>query len=467
MDLPPRWCALFSFLGERVSKLDEYLPLLLIWLFDSVFRTRFLFQSILIFSLLAFFLFLAAVALGLVSRSLVALIADLSEEWGSHRGQQSSEWIAPSGKKTGVGELPADHKEKCRWGFGKSSLSRLQERLANTTESDALLKEIKATVVRHPDTLTMETIKAGNKGYAAEILVVTYNRHTEDVDDQSKFRILLSFGQHGRELITSEVAWQLLSILAKERNMQRVDLMFIQKLLDSLVIKVHMVVSYVTFYKSATCAARYTVTESVVSIATGFTIAGFTIAESIATYAARFTVAGSAVSIATATLSSVGATCAARFTVTGSVVSITTGFTIAGFTIAESIATYAARFTVAGSAVSIATATLSSVGFTIAGLPLLSLLHLFQLPPSQNQHPLSHLSPLSSSPLLLLWPNPMDTIVIPTIARANAAGEMEVECILSSAAAPTVAIHATIAADSTNIVPNPITAILTRVSRAE
>ncbi|KAG6526717.1 hypothetical protein ZIOFF_016718 [Zingiber officinale] len=57
---------------------------------------------------------------------------------------------------------------------------------------DALLKEIKAAVVRHPDTLTMETIKADNKGYVAEILVVTYNRHTEDVDDQSKFRILLN-----------------------------------------------------------------------------------------------------------------------------------------------------------------------------------------------------------------------------------------------------------------------------------
>ncbi|KAG6531431.1 hypothetical protein ZIOFF_005238 [Zingiber officinale] len=249
MDLPPRRCALFSFLGEWVSKLDEYLPLLLLWLFDSVFHTRFLFQSILIFSLLAFFLFLAAMALGLVSCSLVALAADLSEEWGSHCGRWSSERIGPAarwlrgllgGKKTGVGELPANHKEKRRWGFGKSSLSlsRLQELLANTAESDALLKEIKATVVRHPDTLIMETIKAGNKGYAAEILVATYNRHTDDVDDQSKFRILLSFGQHGRELITSEVAWQLLSILAKERNMQRVDLMFIQKLLDNLVIKV-------------------------------------------------------------------------------------------------------------------------------------------------------------------------------------------------------------------------------------
>ncbi|XP_042374117.1 uncharacterized protein LOC121967762 [Zingiber officinale] len=48
----------------------------------------------------------------------------------------------------------------------------------------------------------------------------------------------MSFGQHGRELITSEVAWQLLSVLAKECNMQRVDLMFIHKLLDNLVVKV-------------------------------------------------------------------------------------------------------------------------------------------------------------------------------------------------------------------------------------
>ncbi|KAG6468048.1 hypothetical protein ZIOFF_072614 [Zingiber officinale] len=185
---------------------------------------------------------------------------------GSHRGRWSSERIGPAArwlrgllgaKKTGVGELPVDHKEKRRWGFGKSSFSlsldcrsdwRTLQRVSLLKYclvklfSDALLKEIKAMVVRHPDTLIMETIKAGNKGYATEILVVTYNRHTEDVDDQSKFRILLSFGQHGRELITSEVAWQLLSILAKERNMQRVDLMFIQKLLDNLVIKILSVV---------------------------------------------------------------------------------------------------------------------------------------------------------------------------------------------------------------------------------
>ncbi|WOL17270.1 hypothetical protein Cni_G26059 [Canna indica] len=101
--------------------------------------------------------------------------------------------------------------------------------------SDALLKEIKAMVVRHPDTLAMETMEAGNKGYAAEILVVTYNRQMKSANDKSKCRILLSFGQHGRELITSEVALKLLSVLAEEHNM---DPMSSDKVLDNLLIKV-------------------------------------------------------------------------------------------------------------------------------------------------------------------------------------------------------------------------------------
>lgn len=54
-----------------------------------------------------------------------------------------------------------------------------------------LLEEIKALVHRHPDKLTVETIKTGNKGYKAEITVVTYCRNRKETDDRSKFRILL------------------------------------------------------------------------------------------------------------------------------------------------------------------------------------------------------------------------------------------------------------------------------------
>ncbi|XP_042467659.1 uncharacterized protein LOC122050852 [Zingiber officinale] len=88
----------------------------------------------------------------------------------------------------------------------------------------------------------METIKAGNKGYAAELLVVTFNQRTKHADGRSKFRIFLSFEQHGRELITTEVALQLLSVLAEECSMQSYlsgnEFSSMLDLLDNLVIKV-------------------------------------------------------------------------------------------------------------------------------------------------------------------------------------------------------------------------------------
>ncbi|KAI8009175.1 putative E3 ubiquitin-protein ligase ARI8 [Camellia lanceoleosa] len=56
---------------------------------------------------------------------------------------------------------------------------------------DALMEQIKALVYRHPDKLYMETTGGKNKGYHAEMTVVTYCRNRKDIDDKSKFRILL------------------------------------------------------------------------------------------------------------------------------------------------------------------------------------------------------------------------------------------------------------------------------------
>lgn len=91
---------------------------------------------------------------------------------------------------------------------------------------------------RHPDRLTMETLRAGNKGYSAELLVVTYNQFKKTIDDNLKFRILLSFGQHGRELITSEVALRLLRILCEEYTLPKVDLVSLNNVLEKVIIKV-------------------------------------------------------------------------------------------------------------------------------------------------------------------------------------------------------------------------------------
>lgn len=101
-----------------------------------------------------------------------------------------------------------------------------------------LLEQIKALVDRHPDKLTVDTIETENKGYQAEITVVTYCRSRRQSGDRSKFRILLSFGQHGRELITSELALRILSILSEEQFLPNISPATLNNTLDKLVIKV-------------------------------------------------------------------------------------------------------------------------------------------------------------------------------------------------------------------------------------
>ncbi|GLT45669.1 hypothetical protein SLA2020_194850 [Shorea laevis] len=104
--------------------------------------------------------------------------------------------------------------------------------------SSDLIEEIKSLVHRHPDKLTMETMKAANKGYEAEITAVTYSRNRKESDDRSKFRILLSFGQHGRELITTELALRILSILSEEQFLPKMNRATLDSILDKVVIKV-------------------------------------------------------------------------------------------------------------------------------------------------------------------------------------------------------------------------------------
>ncbi|KAL2895493.1 Zinc carboxypeptidase A 1 [Bienertia sinuspersici] len=100
-----------------------------------------------------------------------------------------------------------------------------------------LMEQIEALVNRHPNKLSIETIESGNKGYQAEVAVVTYCRDRKE-DDKSKFRILLTFGQHGREIITSELALRILSILSEEEFLPKMDRKSLNSTLDKLIIKV-------------------------------------------------------------------------------------------------------------------------------------------------------------------------------------------------------------------------------------
>ncbi|XP_078440711.1 Zn-dependent exopeptidases superfamily protein isoform X2 [Wolffia australiana] len=103
--------------------------------------------------------------------------------------------------------------------------------------SDALLHDAKDLVNRHPDLLMMETLKAGDSVYSAEVAVITYNRTLEGPKN-SKFRLLLSFGQHGRELITSEVALKLLYAICGEIDVPGYDMVSLSRVLEDLTIKV-------------------------------------------------------------------------------------------------------------------------------------------------------------------------------------------------------------------------------------
>ncbi|XP_021902708.1 metallocarboxypeptidase A-like protein TRV_02598 [Carica papaya] len=119
--------------------------------------------------------------------------------------------------------------------FSPSSFTPINRDLYHS--SNDLIEQMKSLVHRHPDKFNIESIQAGNKGYEAEVTVITYCSSGSESDDRSKFRILLTFGQHGRELITSELAFRILSILSEEQFLPDMDQASLNSTLSKLVIK--------------------------------------------------------------------------------------------------------------------------------------------------------------------------------------------------------------------------------------
>ena len=85
------------------------------------------------------------------------------------------------------------------------------------TKSDAL-DEVRAIVAANPRTMRLDVVTAEQDGYASELLVVTVEPNGLDTPPErgrEKTRVLYNYGEHGRELITVQVAVQLLRELAK------------------------------------------------------------------------------------------------------------------------------------------------------------------------------------------------------------------------------------------------------------
>ncbi|CAI9296308.1 unnamed protein product [Lactuca saligna] len=105
--------------------------------------------------------------------------------------------------------------------------------------SATLMKEIKKLVHHHQDRFHMETFTSSNKGYQAELNVVTYCQKIHEIEeDKSKFRILLSFGQHARELITSELALKILYVLSEDQTLPKRNPLLLNRTLQNTIIKV-------------------------------------------------------------------------------------------------------------------------------------------------------------------------------------------------------------------------------------
>lgn len=103
---------------------------------------------------------------------------------------------------------------------------------------DELLGEVDALVDRHPSIMRGEVLKAAVDGYSAEMSVVTVSPGGLDGEVDGKLRIFLNFGEHARELVTSELALRVLSMLGGERNITVGDRGRLARVLPHAVMKI-------------------------------------------------------------------------------------------------------------------------------------------------------------------------------------------------------------------------------------
>jgi len=87
---------------------------------------------------------------------------------------------------------------------------------------DELLTQVKKVVAENPLTMAIETKTAEDKGYAVEMQVVTVETSGLSGNHTNKARLLLDFGEHGREYISAELGLQLLRTLADPKMIKAV-----------------------------------------------------------------------------------------------------------------------------------------------------------------------------------------------------------------------------------------------------
>lgn len=85
-----------------------------------------------------------------------------------------------------------------------------------------LLKKVERLVAANPDIMKMEIRHAQDGDYRADIQVVTVELGGLTPAHSTKARVLIDFGEHGREFISSEVGLRLLQVLADPQQLRNI-----------------------------------------------------------------------------------------------------------------------------------------------------------------------------------------------------------------------------------------------------
>lgn len=104
--------------------------------------------------------------------------------------------------------------------------------------TNALLLEVDALVDRHPSIMRRDVMEAAVDGYSTEMSVVTVSPGGWDGKFDDKLRVLLNFGEHARELVSSELALRFLSMLGGEHNITSGDRAGLARILPLTVMKI-------------------------------------------------------------------------------------------------------------------------------------------------------------------------------------------------------------------------------------
>jgi len=99
---------------------------------------------------------------------------------------------------------------------------------------EAVWQEAQAIVDAHPDIMKMEVRRAEDKGYAVEMQVVTVEVGGLSGDHSRKLRVLVDFGEHARELVSSETGLRLMRLLGDLDEAARVTGEYAPRVLELL-----------------------------------------------------------------------------------------------------------------------------------------------------------------------------------------------------------------------------------------